>query len=995
MKKFFPRFRLRGDDEVGPVELPRGSGRFSIIAVGCVDAVRRRAAQVAIAALVVTIIAGVYAAVTLSINTDTSDMISKDLTFRQRYAEFKRVFPQFVDSIVIVIDGDSPDRADDAAMAMVERLRRQDVRFKTIYSPQTEPFFARNGLLYLDTDELADLTDRLADAQPLLTKLAADPSLRGFFEVLRLALDDVAEGGSIPTGLADVLARITDSAVAVAAGRPKPMSWSELLQGEPSDANDRRRFIMVQPIVDFTSLQPAAQAIKTIRSLAAELGLVAENGVRVRLTGGAAMATEELQSVAAGASIAGLMSLVLVAFLLIAGLRSVRLVAAVLLTLVAGLIWTAGFTALAVGHLNLMSVAFAVLFIGLGVDFGIHFGLRYMEEAGRGAAHPLALCRATAGVARPLGLCTVAAAVGFYSFIPTDYTGLSELGLIAGTGMFIALFASLTVLPALLTLMPPAAALGRAPPPSSEAKSSGSFILRHGGPISAVAAGFGVAAILLLPLARFDANPIALKDPSTESVSTFLQLLRDSETSPYTIEVVADGLDSARRLAVRLESLPEVDRALTLGSFAASNQAEKLELVGDAVIFMAPLLAETGPPARSDDAARLSAAARMAGRLAAFVASPNARELLGPAQGLAQSLARLGDDIGALAALERSLLFFLPSRLTRLREALKADRFGLEDLPADLRNRFVAPDGRARIQVFPAEDLNDGKALRRFVAAVYRVTPQATSAPVEIVESGSAVVGAVQQAALTAVILISLLLWVLLRSWRETLLVLIPLSLATLFTVAASVLLNLPFNFANVIVLPLLMGLGVASSIHLVMRAREEGGSATMARTSTPRAVVFSALTTVGSFGTLAISDHRGTASMGELLTIAIAFTLICALVFLPALMIWFRTEGVHYEAQARHWIRTEGRPHAMRLIARFQSQSRTMTSTTGLWIRIQGRRLMRNANSWIRTTARPAMRKATGSIRATGRKAAAKVTSRFRLPAPAKGSRKRHSRPF
>jgi predicted RND superfamily exporter protein len=209
----------------------------------------------------------------------------------------------------------------------------------------------------------------------------------------------------------------------------------------------------------------------------------------------------------------------------------------------------------------------------------------------------------------------------------------------------------------------------------------------------------------------------------------------------------------------------------------------------------------------------------------------------------------------------------------------------VDSLPEALRGRVEAADGQTLVEVYPAENLRDHAALRRFVAEVRSVAPRASGTPVIILEAGRTVTRAFLEAAAISVVAIGLLIALLLRRLREVFLVFAPLTLAALLTVAASVLLQLPFNFANVIVLPLLFGLGVASAVHLVMRARHRDAGRPLFRTSTPRAVVFSALTTIGSFASLGFSGHPGTASMGVLLTVAISLTLACTLVVLPALM--------------------------------------------------------------------------------------------------------------
>ncbi|MEX2455457.1 MAG: MMPL family transporter, partial [Rhodospirillaceae bacterium] len=752
-----------------------------------------------------------------------------------------------------------------------------------VFSPETDPFFISNGFLYLDREELQSLTGDLADAQGLLTRLAADPTIRGLAAVLRDAFS--GGGGDVAGGerLSDVLARLADVAEGAAAGRDRVLSWRTLIHGQEGGdegSTTARRIILTKPQVDFSSLAPAAGAMDRIRDIARKSGLTPENGVSVRLTGGVVISTEELVSVAGGAETAGLISLVLVAALLAWGIRSARLVVAILAALLMGLVWTAGFTTLAIGHLNLVSVAFAVLFIGLGVDFGIHFALRFQEERQRSEGHPDALRRTVTGLGGTLGLCAVAAAASFFSFAPTDYRGLSELGVIAGAGMFIAFAATFVVMPAVLALLPPRPRILAAPPPRPWLPDRR---------IAVAALILGIAAGATVPFARFDLDPIKLRDPATESVQTFRDLAATPGASPYTIEVLADSLSGAYDIAARLRALPAVERTVTATDLIPGEQAAKLAMVDDLNVFLAPLLvAGRDQPAPMTPDERRQALTSMRTALA----NPADAGVAAAAGRLDRALAQL-DDPAAVERFERGTFrFFLP-QIERLKMALDAGPVALSDLPKEVRERYLSVSGRARVQVYPAENLEDPDALRRFVDAVQTVAPGATDSPVEIIEAGRAVVRSVVTAAAISAIAVTLLVFLVLRSVRDTLLVLIPIVLAALYTVAATVLFSTPFNFANVIVLPLLLGLGVASGIHLVSRAREEASGTDAFATATPRAVVFSALTTIASFGSLAVSSHRGTASMGELLTVSIALTLVCTLVVLPALMrLWPAGDG-------------------------------------------------------------------------------------------------------
>lgn len=846
--------------------------------------IKRWAAAIVLAALALTAVSGWYAAATLRINTDTAEMIAPDVPFRRQYEAFKRAFPQLVDTVLVVIDGDTPGRTEDAAQRLTGLLRGETGLFRSVDYPAGEPFFKKNGLLYLSPEELSRLSERLAQAQPFLTRLNADPSLRGFFAVVGEATRAAAAGESTP-GLAEMYGRVAEVVESVANGQPARLDWRAMLSGGDGASGSRRAVIVVQPKLDFSSLNPAGTALETIRERAVEAGLTPENGIRVRLTGSAAMNQDELESVREGIGLSGLLSLVVVTGLLLWGLRSVKLAVATVATLLIGLVWTAGFAAILVGHLNLMSVAFAVLFIGLGVDFGIHFVLRY-REARAGVGHREALAAAGRGTGPALTLCAVAAAIGFYSFVPTSYAGLSELGLIAGTGMFVALLASLTVLPALLSLLAPRPAM-RAN--STTDSSVGDAIRRWHRPIIALT-GIAIAATLIvIPQVTFDFNPLNLRDPMRESVATFLDLADDPVTTPYRIALLAPSLKAAVETGARLKKLDTVRDAVTLQSFVPDNQDEKLRLIDGMAVFLAPLLIPTVAEKGPSPAQQQAVLSQFRADLARLIDSQPAPPLLEAAKRLASRLdrfaARFGGAPPALSALETALIAGLPQQLDDLKTALEADRVDVSNLPESLRRRMTAVGGRALVELVPAVDVRRNDELRRFVREVTAAAPTATGGPVVIVEAATEVLKAFRKAAIIALVAVSALLLVLLRRLREVTLVLLPLFVAALLTGASTVLFGMAFNFANVIVLPLLFGIGVAGAVHLVLRRRGDGSDALLG-TSTPRAVLFSALTTLASFGSLAISNHPGTASMGILLSISILLTLYSTLVFLPALMV-------------------------------------------------------------------------------------------------------------
>ncbi len=856
-----------------------------------VDSARRNAILIVILAVVSAVACGWYTVTRVGINTDTEGMLSSELPFRQNSIRLKQAFPQLQDPLLILIEGRNPERVQFGADQLVAKLRALPDLFSNIFDPAGEPFFRKNGLLYLDEDALYDLGDRLADAQPFLGTLWHNPTLPSLFDLLGLAIEQSGQEGGAPIDTAAALNAIAQVAKAQARDDADTLSWRNLMTGNVATGTPERRFIVVQPVLNFASLAPAAAAMEEVRHLAEELDLVPEKGVSVRLSGSAALNHEELESVQEGLGLAGLLTVVMVIGLLMTGLRSKRLVVSTLVTLFAGLLWTAAFATLAVGRLNLISVAFAILFIGLSVDFGIHFSLRYREELNRHRNHAAALAGAAEGVGGALVLSAVAAAIGFFAFLPTSYVGLAELGLISGFGMFIALFANLTLMPALLTLLP------IKPQAFDDVqtglfKTVGSFLSRRHRLVVIVAVVIGLGAGVIASRARFDFDPLNLKDPNSESMEVLRDISDSPRTGPYAITVLAPDLGKADDIAAQARALSSVEGAATFSDFVPTNQEEKLDIILSTALFLEPAFTGKFSTVAAVRGERRRAAANLGRKLVAFESRKDlslanraaAHELRSALEVLTASNERNSET--QLTELERRLLWSLTREIALLRTSLTADLVTIDHIPAVVRDRYLTRDGQARVEIYPRGDMSDDAALRNLVADVRGIAPNATGAPVIIVEAGNAVMTAFIQAALVSVTLISILIAALLRRARSVVLVFAPLALAALLTIATSVVLNLPFNFANVIVLPLLFGLGVASGIHLVIREGQTGGGATeVLSTCTPRAVLFSALTTIGSFGSMALSGHPGTASMGILLTIAITLTLGCTLVVLPALM--------------------------------------------------------------------------------------------------------------
>jgi hopanoid biosynthesis associated RND transporter like protein HpnN len=666
---------------------------------------------------------------------------------------------------------------------------------------------------------------------------------------------------------------------AAAGGHPAPLSWEELLGGKLADQAGRFRFVLCKPVLDYGALQPGGAATKIVRQAASEISWVRSGDAQVRLTGSVVMDDQEFATVAKGA-VAGLAgSFLLVLVWLYLAVRSWRLMVPIISTLVLGLLLTTGFAALAIGTLNLISVAFAVLFVGIAVDFAIQFTVRLRE---RRFTYP-DMVDAMRETGRRSGaqilVASLATASGFLAFTPTNFVGVAQLGIIAGVGMLIAFACTLTFLPAMLCLCHP----------PREKREVGFAFARAMDPVVhrfrwAVVAVFGAAAVtggLLAPGIRFDGDPLHTKDPHSEAIRVLHDLMQDPITNPYTIEALMPSLQDAQVAADKLARLPLSEEVLTLNSFVPEDQTRKLALIQDAASILGPTLTPPDHPPAIDAADFRTAAAGLSGALEQVTPSLPAGDPLRAIGGDVKKLAGAPD--ATLLAANLALTEFLPGQLARLRLALSAGPVTLADVPAELRRDWLLPDGRARLQVLPRAAVDNGHVLRNWVKAALKAVPQASGSAVWILKSADTITGAFRIAAYSALTAITIILALALRRVLDVALVIVPLLVSALLTTLLLRLFGMSLNFANIIALPLLLGVGVSFNIYFVMNWRS--GVHRFLGSATARAVMFSALTTSTAFGSLALSAHPGTASMGVLLLMSLGCTVVTSLIFTPALL--------------------------------------------------------------------------------------------------------------
>jgi uncharacterized protein len=854
------------------------SSNFDQKIISLVESIQRNRIAIIIAYLALTVFSVFYINNNLGVNTDTTDMLSPELSWRKLDIEYEKEFPQFTDNLLIVIESDTPDQAADTAEKIYSAIKENPLLISDIYYPNLLPYFRQSAFLFLDNNELQDLADQLAAIQPFLGTLLEDKNLRGLFTMLGEAIAHKQEGEEID--LKPILLEINRAFEE----KQYNISWQRLMSTDQKLKSVYREFIILRTLESKEEFLPGEDVIKHVRATINSLDII-NDSVNVRLTGGTALSYEELKSVSEANIQAIVISFILVALILYIGLGSGWLVISSIVTLLLGLIATTAFAAATVGELNLISVAFAVLYIGLGIDFTIHLTLRYREQALTTDKQNNALQQAISFIFRSLILCAFTTAIGFYSFMPTDYEGVAELGWIAGSGMFISIIFTLTLLPALLSLRPYTPNFNNAKKPNRLIIFITSIPYKYSKQILIFTLLVVIGFVTQLHKISFDVNTLNLQDPENESVQTYRDLLKDSDPSPWSAVLLKQDINEVNLAIKALNQLELVDEVIWFEDLLPADQDEKLFIIDEMNLFMGILSVENNRNEITiEDRVKILSSFKT--QLDSITDPELDTEIKKLSKNISTLLNNSANESDYLA-LEKQLLFNLDGRIHSLNEALNAEPVELNDIPNEVRDRWIS-NKHYKIEILPKENLNDNQAMKRFVKQLQGYDNTVIGGPIINIEAGDAVITAFKSAFIYALIAIALLLLFLIKQKLDAAIILISVLVGAVFTFGFMLIFNIPLNFANIIGLPLLLGIGVDSGIHIADRFRhEEVSNKNIFMTSSSRGVIVSSLTTICSVGNLAFSSHTGTASMGLLLTLGLASMMISTMMILPAFLIW------------------------------------------------------------------------------------------------------------
>lgn len=861
-------------------------------------------------ALILSVLSVFYTFRSMEFLTGRDDLMPAKASFQVDYRAYRAEFGD-QEEIVAVVESADAEKSTRAADALHERLLRDRLLYREVFYPGGLPFFRKNGLLFMPLEDLQRLRSTLAMAAPVLKDLAESPSVQTLFTSLTGQIDAYLANPNQETlkSLTFMLTTL-DRGFKGFDGKNSALSMDSFLKGggdgTPSllESAGKQQVITLRPVKETGSFVASEKSIKAARTALNEVLARPEfKGVTGGLTGVPVLEYEEMATSQKDIELATVLSLSLTVLLLLFAFRGLLNTIAAMVSLIVGICVSFGFATLAVGHLNILSMVFAIMLIGLGIEYGIQVVLRYQEELRKGAEGMAAIETGIVANSRSIVMAAATVALAFATFAFTDFKGIAELGIIAAGGVVICVGATFTVLPAMLVLLErfrkpvvPGTTSKRADLPNW-------LTLLFSRPRAVIGATLVLSLACSYPAmrTRFDYNLMNLQARGLQSVEYAYKLMRSKENSGYFAAVIARDRAEADSLTKRLEQLPAVDHVVSLQSLVPDRQESKLAELAELRRIMEPVrpmpyredLRVMELPAVFEKFRERVAALKQ--RLEADKA-PEAKATASFLATLDSFFASLEKEknrnaLGMLREFQGSMFAELPDKLTMMKESLHAAPVTEADIPAALRERFKGKTGKLLLQVAPKKEIFEREPLAEFVDQVKSVVPSATGEPVMVFESLTVLRDSYLAAFAYAFAGIALILLINFKSIRYALLGSLPLAAGLLLMVGCMWLAGVSFNSANIIVLPLILGVGIDSAIYIVNRYRQGNESPGAVVVSSAGIGVFlNALTILFSFGALMVAHHRGVFSIGAVMSFGMLASVGVFLVFLPALLqVWGR----------------------------------------------------------------------------------------------------------
>jgi uncharacterized protein len=875
------------------------------------------------AAVVGVALSLLLSATRLEFHTSHMDLVSSANRYKQLDQVFSREFDDVPERVIVVVQSQEREQAKAFATALAVRWKDDEKIDKVLHRIPLDALQDK-ALLFLSDQQITDLRQQLEGHQELFKEFAALPTLENLFTLINRATTEALVGHVFTDFLADekpegapldltflrtILRQLNQH---LDPQQPYHSVWQEFFTSTPEAAShdgflwsdDKQLlFVLANPKTEAGDFNRFRGAVQQIRQDVHALQQLFP-GVEVGITGKAVLEVDEMTTAQRDMTLATVISLVGVAVLFVGFFRGVVRPTLTIITLMIGVGWSLGLTTLTLGHLNIFTVVFAPMLIGLGIDStGIHFLTHYEAQRASGKDVRQALEHTFIGTGGGIVIATLTTATAFYALVLSDFLGLRELGFITGSGLILILLATFTCLPALLVLEERWRGARRPTPQAWHVEGGGGAVARlyrYPWVTLAVSAGFVLLSLLALGKVGTDFNLLRLQSERNESVIWARKIFESTRRSVLMGELMAHSLKEVEYKAAALSRLPSVEKVDSILSVMPEGQERKLGLIQ----ALRPLLAEATlqhPAAESVDVTALRTVLQ---RLNAKLAEGNESDQgadggafqqdLRETQRLIEQFLHRSEQMPpaeaqrALIAFQRELRGDLAEKLAILRRNLEAERVTIQDLPAELQARYVGKTGKFRLFVFPAEDVWEPEPLARFVRDLQAVDADALGAPVTNFEYMETIKQGYEKASLYAICGIVFLTLLMFRGALATVLALVPLLVGSVWTLGMMALFGVQFNMANLLFVPLIIGIGIDNGVHIVhsflATGKHEGESIPLAR-STAKAIVLAALTTIVGFGSLMISGHHGIYSLGLLVSLGVGSILVASLTTLPSLL--------------------------------------------------------------------------------------------------------------
>ncbi len=861
-------------------------------------------------ALLLSLASVIYTKSNMEFLTGRDDLMPKNAKFQLDYRAYRQEFGD-QEEIVVVIEADDAEKATKCSDAVYEQLNKERDSFKEVFYPGGLPYFRKNGLLFMPLDEIRQLRSTLTMAAPVLKDLSASPSVQTLFTSLTGQIDRYLVSGDQKDlkSLTFMLSTL-DKGFKGFDGKTSALSMDSFLKGggdgKPSmlESAGKQQVITIMPIKEADSFVPAEKSIKATRKIVDQVLARPEfKGVTAGLTGVPVLEYEEMATSQKDIEIATILSLSLTVILLLFAFRGLLNVVAAMVSLIVGICLSFGFATLAVGHLNILSMVFAIMLIGLGIEYGIQVVLRYQEELRNGADGIAAIETGLCTNIRTIIMAAATVALAFATFAFTDFKGIAELGIIAAGGVFICVLATFTVLPSMLVLLErfrkPARVADH--PTKIQPKVKLPFLFNNPKAVTIITVLIAAGCIYPVMNTHFDYNLMNLQAKGLKSVEYAYKLMRSKENSGYFAVVTANDPEQVRQLTEKLEKLPSVDHVVSLNALVPDQQEAKLAEIA----ALRQTMADIKPTPYVENLQMMELPAVFEGfrdrveKLKLALEAKKAPEakpvanFLTTLDGFFNSLEKEKDKnaVGMLRDFQGGMFAELPDKLNMMKQSLEAGRVESSDIPASLRQRFVGKSGKYLLQVAAKKEIFEHQPLKEFVDQVKSVVPNATGEPVMVYESLTILRDSYLRAFGYAFIGIAAILLINFKSIRFAIIGTLPLAAGLLMMVGGMQLTGISFNSANIIVLPLILGIGIDSAIYIINRYRQGDESpAQVAFSSAGIGVFLNALTILFSFGALMVAHHQGVFSIGVLMSLGMVSSVAVFMIFLPALLsIWGR----------------------------------------------------------------------------------------------------------